>query len=173
MELEIDISRIMRHINRLFIILCSSVLILGISSCEDVPEELELNEFQKNAKLLSEKSPWGGNGKVEAIALPTGVDPEELAALSLTFNSTGRPEFAPSTFVAAGAETYLSSEAGAFWNWTTSTSVLQITGASVTQLTNVDISEDQLIFSFEISPTQASGRTSGFDGQYRLALSPN
>lgn len=163
----------MRYLNRIIVISCAILLTLFAGSCEEVPEELELNEFQKNAKLLSEKSPWGGIGKVEAITLPTGVDLEELASLSLTFNSTRRPEFAPSIFIVSGAETYLSTEVGAFWNWTTITSVLQITGASVTQLTNVDISEDQFIFSFEITPTQATGRTSGFDGQYRLALSPN
>ncbi|MCC5928201.1 MAG: hypothetical protein JJU28_03050 [Cyclobacteriaceae bacterium] len=141
-------------------------------SCEEIPEELELNEFQRNAQILDVGSPWGGQGKVQVLNLPTGVNEQELSNLSLSFGSSGRPEYAPSNFVAAGANDFIFAPSGN-WNWTTSTSVIQLSGASITQISAVDITEQQITFSFELSPSSSTGRISGVDGNYRVTLQRN
>lgn len=153
----------------------ASLLIMSVVcllSCEEVSEELELNEFQRNARILDEGSPWGGQGKVLIVNLPTGVNEQELSNLSLSFGSSGRPDYAPSDFVASGAEDFIFSPSGN-WNWTTSTAVIQLSGASITQISALDISEQQISFSFELSPLVSAGRISGIDGNYRVILQRN
>jgi hypothetical protein len=163
----------MKVLNNKYVLLSFLIMsVVYLVSCEEVPEELELNEFQRNAKILDEGSPWGGQGKVQVITLPTGVNEQDLSNLSLSFGSSGRPEYAPSVFVATGADDFIFSPSGN-WNWTTSTSVVQLSGASITQISAFDISEQQITFSFELSPSLSTGRISGIDGNYRVTLQPN
>ncbi len=126
---------------------------------------------QKAAKILDEGSPWGGTGKVEVLTSPSGVDYSALLGLQISFSSSGEDDWAPTFIQASGADDFLSTD-DATWVWTGSgTDNITLTNASVAELTSVDVSEDELTFSFEVNPS-SGGRVSGIDGNYTVTLTP-
>lgn len=131
-----------------------------------------LNEQQKAAKTMQEGSPWGGAGKVEVLTVPTGVLEGDLELLSLTFGTSGDPEWVPSSIVASGADNYFSTD-NATWRWgtATGTDVIGLTGASSSEFTSVEAQDQQIRFSFEIN--SSGGRIEGIDGSYSVILSRN
>ncbi len=151
----------------LFVLLVSAATIL--SGCGGGVEP-SLNLQQKDAKALEEGSPWGGVGNTEVTASPSGVDFSELLNLQLTFQTSGKDDWAPTFFDATGADDFLSANS-ATWYWTGSgTDVITLTNASVAELTSVDVEADKITLSFEISPAGSGGRITGIDGSYTVIL---
>ena len=125
---------------------------------------------QKAAKILHEGSPWGGNGNVEVLSSPSGVDPSELSGLQVSFETSGADDWAPTFFQSSGADDFLSTN-NATWIWTGSgTDNITLTEASVAELTSVDVTDESVTFSFEVNPTNSGGRILGIDGSYRVKL---
>jgi len=151
---------------RTLIVLVISILVYGCGG--DVPASLSLQ--QKAAKILDEGSPWGGSGNVEVLSTPSGVDPSELSGLQLEFSTSGADDWAPTFFVSSGADDFLSTNS-ATWIWTGSgTDNITLTEASVAELTSVDVTEESVTFSFEVSTSNSGGRITGIDGAYRVKL---
>lgn len=132
--------------------------------------EPSLNLQQKDAKALQEGSPWGGAGNVEVLTSPSGVDFSELLNLQLSFSTSGDDDWSPTYFDASGADDFLASDNGT-WYWTGSgTDVITLTNATVLELTSVDVAEDKITFSFEVSGEGSGGRITGIDGSYTVSM---
>ena len=149
----------------------STAFILGLTlifSCTgNVTPSLSLQ--QRAAKILDEGSPWGGTGNVEVLLSPTGVDFSELSGLQVTFSSSGADDWAPTFFQSSGADDFLSAD-DASWFWTGSgTDNITLNGASVSELTSVDVTDDAVTFTFEVNPS-SGGRVTGIDGTYTVRL---
>lgn len=149
----------------------SSTLILGLSlffSCTgNVTPSLTLQ--QQAAKILDEGSTWGGTGNVEVLLSPTGVNFTDLLGLQVSFSSSGADDWAPTFFQSSGADDFLSAD-DATWVWTGSgTDNITLNGASVAELTSVDVTEEAVTFTFEVNPA-SGGRVSGIDGTYTVRL---
>ena len=142
----------------------------GFYSCGGKVER-SLDLQQKAAKILDEGSPWGGLGNVEVLASPSGVDPSELSGLQVVFDTGGSDgDWAPTDFLASGADDFLKTD-NSNWIWTGSgTEVITLSEASVSELTSVDVSEDAVTFTFEVSQSNSGGRISGIDGYYTVVL---
>lgn len=150
----------------------SIVVIFSLSqffSCgNDVSPSLSLQ--QKAAKILDEGSPWGGNGNVEVLSSPEGVDPSELSGLQVIFRSSGADDWAPTFFETSGADDFLSAS-DATWIWIGSgTDNIELKEASVAELTSVTVNDESVSFSFEVNPSNSGGRITGFDGSYSVRL---
>lgn len=157
----------MRILNTFFSALFIFGLTLIFSCTGNVTPSLNLQ--QKAAKILDEGSPWGGTGNVEVLSSPSGVDPSELSGLQLSFGSSGDSDWAPTSFQASGADDFLSAT-GATWIWAGSgTDNITLSGASVAELTSVDVEDESVTFSFEVTPSPG-GRITGIDGSYRVTL---
>lgn len=129
-----------------------------------------LNLQQKAAKIMDEGSTWGGTGNVEIVASPSGVNPDELSGLQISFKTSGPDDWAPTFFEASGAEDFLSTNS-ATWRWVGSgTDNIALEEASVAELTSVDVTEETITFSFEVNSSNSGGRISGFDGSYTVRL---
>lgn len=138
-----------------------------ISCSGDVSPSLNLQ--QKATKILDEGSPWGGPGNVEVLASPSGVNFAELEGLQLSFSSSGADNWAPTFIQASGADNFLATD-NATWYWAGSgTDNITLTGASSAELTGVDVTDDEITFSFEVN-TSSGGRVSGIDGSYTVKL---
>jgi len=144
-------------------------LMLLINCGNSVTPSLSLQ--QKAAKILDEGSPWGGTGNVEVLASPSGVDPSELSGLQVSFSTSGPEGWDPTLFNSSGADDFLSSN-NATWEWTgiEGTGNIELTEASVSELTSVDVTDETITFSFEVNPTNSGGRTLGIDGFYTVRL---
>ncbi len=140
-----------------------------LSSCgNDIAPSLSIQ--QKAAKILHEGSPWGGTGNVEVLSSPAGVDPSELSGLQINFETSGENDWAPTFFIASGADDFLSTN-NATWIWTGSgTDNITLNEASVAELTSVDVADESVTFSFEVNPSNSGGRILGIDGSYRVKL---
>jgi len=161
-----------KQLKRFALVITSSMFMLFLSLLFGCGGSVEpsLNLQQKDAKALQEGSPWGGVGNVEVLTSPAGVDFSELLNLQVSFTTSGKEDWAPTYFDASGADDFLSSE-NATWYWTGSgTDVITLTNASVLELTSVDVAQDQIIFSFEVSPGGSGGRTTGIDGTYTVSM---
>ena len=144
------------------------IYLVFIISCTG-DETPSLNQQQQAAKILDEGSPWGGNGNVDIESVPGGVDPSELAGLQISFSSSGESDWAPTYFEASGADDFLSTN-NTTWIWTGSgTDNITLNDASVAELTSVDVTDESITFTFEVTPS-SGGRTTGIDGTYRLKL---
>lgn len=107
---------------------------------------------------------------MEVLASPTGVDPTELGNLQVSFKTSGPDEWAPTFFDASGADDFLSSN-NAIWYWTGSgTDNITLSEASVAELTGVDVTDQTVTFTFEVSASSSGGRITGFDGTYTVRL---
>ena len=149
----------------------SAIVVFGLTlifNCTgNVAPSLDLQ--QKAAKILDEGSPWGGTGNVEILSSPSGVDPSDLAGLQLSFSSSGDSDWAPTFFEASGADDFLSTNS-ATWLWAGSgTDNITLSGASVAELTSVNVEDEAVTFSFEVTPS-SGGRITGIDGAYRVTL---
>ncbi len=158
----------MKYINtRLTILVTFSTMLLY--NCGGGAEP-SLTLQQKASKIMDEGSPWGGTGNVEVLASPTGVDPAELENLQVTFKTSGPDDWAPTFFDASGADDFLSSN-NAIWFWTGSgTDNITLSEASVAELTSVDVTDETVTFTFEVSASNSGGRITGFDGTYTVRL---
>lgn len=142
-------------------------LVLIFSCTGDVTPSLTLQ--QKAAKILDEGSSWGGTGNVEVLASPSGVDFSDLLGLQVSFSSSGADDWAPTFIQSSGADDFFSTD-DATWIWTGSgTDNITLTGASVAELTSVDVTEEAVTFTFEVNPTPG-GRGTGIDGSYTVRL---
>lgn len=143
------------------------LLMLIINCTGNVSPSLNLQ--QKAAKILDEGSPWGGVGNVEVLASPSGVNFADLESLQLTFSTSGADNWAPTFFQASGADDFLSTD-NATWVWTGSgTDNITLTEASAAELTGVNVTDSDITFSFEVTPS-SGGRVSGIDGTYTVRL---
>ncbi|MDZ7607864.1 MAG: hypothetical protein U5K79_20300 [Cyclobacteriaceae bacterium] len=161
-----------KQIKRFVLVITSTFFIFFLSMLIGCGGSVEpsLNLQQKDAKALQEGSPWGGVGNVEVLTSPSGVDFSELLKLQVSFTTSGKDDWAPTFFDASGSDDFLSSENGT-WYWTGSgTDVITLTNASVLELTSVDVADDEITFSFEVSPSGSGGRTTGIDGSYTVSL---
>jgi hypothetical protein len=133
---------------------------------------VQLNDQQKAAKILQEGSPWGGSGKVDVVSVPSGIDPNDLSLLSISFTTSGEPDWIHSSIDASGADTYFITE-DATWAWgtTTGTDVISLDGASSSEFTSVDVQEQEIRLTFEIN--SSGGRIEGIDGSYTVSLGRN
>jgi len=129
-----------------------------------------LSEQQKAAKTLKEGSPWGGLDKVEVVDVPTGVDPSGLSIIEIDFDSSGDPEWEPTSFDATGADEFLSTS-NSSWRWgSLGTAIIALENASSTELTGVYITEQVITITFEINSGGNGSRTKGLDGTYTVNL---
>jgi len=159
--------KIMKTINHILSFVAVSLLTLIYSCTGDVSPSLSLQ--QKAAKILDEGSPWGGSGNVEVLASPSGVDFSDLLGLQVTFSSSGPDDWAPTFFRTSGADDFLTAS-DATWIWTGSgTDNVTLTDASSAELTSVDVTDDAVTFTFEVTPS-SGGRTTGIDGSYTVRL---
>lgn len=143
-------------------------LVFFFSCGGDVSPSLSLQ--QKAAKILDEKSPWGGAGNVEVLAMPDGGIPANLENLQVSFATTGAEDWGPTFFESSGADDYLSTD-NAIWYWIGSgTDNIRLEEASSPELTSVDVNEETLTFTFEVNPTNSGGRILGIDGSYTVRL---
>ena len=152
-----------------FSIIASFLIVYGCGG--SVEPSLSLQ--QKAAKLLDEKSPWGGSGKVEVVTSPPGVDPTELGNLQLNFQTNGPDNWAPTFIIASGADNFFATGVDATWVWTGSgTDIISLTQSSVSEMTSVEVNETTLRFTFEVTP-EGNGRITGIDGSYTVILQAN
>ena len=128
-----------------------------------------LSKQQKSAKVLDEGSSWGGNGQVEVIEVPSGINPNELLNLKLTFGTSGESNWTPSSFASSGADDFLATS-NASWTWgdKEETIVISLENASSSELTSMKISELEIQFTFQIN--EVGGRVDGLDGSYTLRM---
>lgn len=135
-----------------------------------------LTEQQEATQYLSSSNTWGGIDRVDILNMPDGVDESVVSALSVTFGSTGTPNFQPNNFRTSGALDVLSAEPDAAWEWVgLENNLIQLTGASSTELTNFLIlrEEQRIEFTFEVSASANGGKILGLSGQYRVSLQRN
>ncbi len=161
-----------KQIKRVALAITSSFFILFLSVLVGCGGGVgpSLNLQQKDAKALEEGSPWGGAGNVEVLTSPSGVDFSELLNLQVSFTTSGKDDWAPTFFDTSGSDDFLSSANGT-WYWTGSgTDVITLTNASALELTSVDVAEDKITFSFEVSAGGSGGRITGIDGSYTVSL---
>lgn len=157
------------RIVRLFLSLAAVASLLLFYNCSGNTES-PLDTQQQVAKILDEGSPWGGNGNVEVLTIPDGVDPSGLSGLQLSFNTSGPDNWAPTFFVASGADDFINTN-DATWSLPGfGTDIIELTGASVTEFTSVDVTDETVTFSFEVNPSNSGGRVTGIDGSYRVQL---
>ncbi len=160
---------------KIFSFLLSGFIIMMLPMMMGCTKKIEspLSDQQQAAKILDEGSPWGGSGKVEVVSLPTGVDPSKVTNLQLTFDTNGNPDWIPTNFSASGADDLLSAS-GALWSWATpsGTSVITLDGATVSELTSLDVQVGELRLTFEVNAA-SGGRIAGFDGTYSVLLKSN
>lgn len=160
---------------------CSLFLFLSgslcLSGCFGLGSgESALTQQQEATQYLSSSNTWGGIDRVDILNMPDGVDESVVNALSVTFGSTGTPNFEPTSFRTSGALDVLSAEPDATWEWVNlENNLIQLTGASSTELTNFLIIRDEqrIEFSFEVSASANGGKTLGLSGQYRVSLLRN
>lgn len=158
----------MRIVTALVSIIVVFSLVQLFSCGEKTSPSLSLQ--QKAAKILDEGSPWGGNGNVEVLSSPAGVDPSDLAGLQLVFETSGADNWAPTFLSTSGADDFLSAS-GAIWYWTGSgTDNITLEEASVFEFTSVDVTDESVTISFEVNPSNSGGRITGIDGSYRVRL---
>ena len=159
----------MKYLSSIILIIAIFSISLLTNCGESTPASLSLQ--QKATKILHEGSPWGGSGNVEVLASPTGVDITELENnLQVSFKSSGAEDWAPTFFDATGAEDFLEAN-NAIWYWTGSgTDNITLEEASVAELTSVEVSDETVTFTFEVSNLNGGGRIAGFDGTYTVRL---
>lgn len=159
----------MKHISSLLSVMVIFLLTLFYGCGDPVPSSLNLQ--QKAAKILDEGDTWGGTGNVDVLASPSGVVATDLENLQVTFDSSGEEDWAPTFFEVSGAEDYLSTADNATWTWIGSgTNNIELTEASVAELTSVDVTDESVTFTFEVSSQGSGGRVSGIDGAYTVRL---
>ncbi|NJN25544.1 MAG: hypothetical protein HC819_06070 [Cyclobacteriaceae bacterium] len=57
------------------------------------------------------------------------------------------------------------------WVWTGSgTDVITLTEASISEITSVEVTEEAVTFTFELSQGSTGGRTKGISGYYSVSL---
>lgn len=149
-------------------LLSTFIVLTGFISCGKKVEPAK-TEQQKAAKVLDEGSVWGGTDNVEVIESPSGVNPYDLSELRLTFDTTGDPDWTPSSFSTSGADEFLATS-NATWLWAheARTDVITLENASSSELSNMTISETEIQFTFQI--VSPGGRVDGLDGLYTLKL---
>ena len=158
----------MKLINLIFSLASIFFLAMLVNCGGDVSPSLSLQ--QKAAKILDEGSPWGGSGNVEVLASPTGVNPNDLNNLQVSFATSGAEDWAPTFFESSGADDFLSTN-NATWFWIGSgTDNINLEEASSSELTSVDVSEETVTFTFEVNGSGSGGRVTGIDGSYTVRL---
>jgi hypothetical protein len=162
----------MKKINYTFSLLLLCGCMAWFTACKD--DDVELNEQQKATKALSEGSPW----QVTSVLVKPNeeVDETPLKSLQLTFGVTGAgASILPGSFVATGADNFLSAEPNATWTWPSSftTSRITLSNALTSRITDIEFSpsiENPTSITLSFERPIPNGRTKALVGGYTVVL---
>lgn len=152
-------------------LLAMAIFVLPGCGGDDGEEVKQMTDQQKAAKALKDGSPWA---VTTVNDLPEGSDEEALMGMQISFGTTGSDlTLAPGSFTSGGVSDRLTSDAGATWAWSgTSTSVIALTNGFTAELTDIKYTpgiENATSVTLTFSLPEAGGRASGMGG-YTVTL---